>query len=212
MAELWTPTLATASLRTRLSDGPTDKYVHLSVTDPSPDGQTVDFAVPDDKLVVGSLRVYLNGVELTPLSIDAPAGSFVIDPPDEAQALRASYYFQWFTDAELQEFLTLAVRLLKYDSIADAGLPVALRTPVISFAAYYAYMKKAAHAAPALVAANAGFSSDNSQEHPNWLALAKQAWEEGKAALELIGSNPVATQKPAMKFVAYRLSRYVPRT
>lgn len=207
-----------------MSDQATDKYVHLSLVDPEPDGVETEFAVPDTNLVSGSVRVYLDGQLLTvpeydPLASPAQTeyikldlGRVVVAAPDEGMKLRVSYNFQWFTDDDLLSFLTEASQLLGFSGVLDSALTLQLRTPLVSFAAHYAYLKMAAQSAQALTTAAAGFEGDNTKEHPYWMDLAKSAWDEAQKALELVNTNPTSSIKPAMKFVAYRLPRYVPRS
>lgn len=212
MADLWTLSTAIASLRTRLSDGATDKYVHQTKVAPTPDGVQTRFAVPDSHLT-SSLVVYLDNEDVTAqlTTTDLAGGTFELDAPEKDSDLRASYYFQWFTDAELTDFLTEAAELLGFTGAEDAALPVGLRPAALSYGAYYAYMKKAALAADVVTTSQAGFSTDTSRQTPNWLSLAKMAWdnaEREKAAF----ATPLGAGKPAMRFVNMGLKRVVPRT
>lgn len=212
MAALWTLSTAIESLRKRLSDGPTDKYRHQMPVLPTPDGTHRIFGVPESRLVTGTLQVFLDGEEITPDSIDHASGVFETPAPDEGQVLVASYYFQWFNDEELEEFLLQAAQLLNYEDVEDGTIPVNVRTPIISFGAYFAYLRKAAEAAPALVATAAGHTSDTTQEHPYWMNLAKMMWEAAQKELETAVTPPVGAARPAMKFIAYKMARYVPRS
>jgi len=211
VAELWTPSSAIDSLRRRLSDGPDDKYVHQMEVDPEPDGIQDTFAVPESRLVPDTLEVTLEGVPATPDSIDEMAGRFTLSPPDANQKLRASYYFQWFTDAELDDFLGQASNLIGYDGVADASLPLGLRPATLSYACYFACMKKAAEAADSVSASAGGFSTDTNRQNPNWIAMAKLYWDNALREQEAYG-DPTGTEKPAMAFVAYKVHRYVPWT
>ena len=182
--------------------------------------------MPDSRLVPGTVRVYLDGNDITATvpeydeDADPPQSQYValepgrlqIDAPDTGQTLQVSYYFQWFTDAELVEFLQLAAQLLGYEDVEDGSLTLKFRTPLTSFAAHYAYLKMAANAAQALAAGAAGYTADNTAEHPNWMNLAKLAWETAMKELETATINPVSAVRPHMKFVSFRLPRYVPRS
>lgn len=211
MADLWTPSTAIASLRRRLSDGPDDKYVHQMEVDPEPDGQQMVFAVPDSRLVVDSLVLTLDGATADYDEVDWAAGSFTLAAPDAGQKLRANYYFQWFTDEELTGFINDASQLLGYDSLEDVSLPLALRTPVLSYACYFAYMKKAAEAADSVTASAAGFSTTTDRQNPNWLAMAKLAWENAEKEREVF-NTPLGAERPAMAWTSFRMPRYVPRS
>jgi len=215
MAGSWTLSNAIASLRRRLSDGPTDKYVHQMDVDPMPDGVTRRFAVPDSRLVANTLLVTLDSVAVVPSSADLDEGTFVLaSAPTATQKLAGSYYFQWFNDDELEEFLGSGSEMLGYDDgVEDETLPTQIRTVVLSFAAYYAYMKKAAQTADSMQASSSGFTSDTTRQHPNWMALAQMAWEQAKSELETVNTiTPTTTVAPAMRFVSFRLQRYVPRS
>ena len=208
-----------------MSDGSTDKYVHQSPVDPEPDGNHDLFAVPDPRLVPGSVKITLDGEDITDeipeydeededqtQYIMLDSGRIRLEPPDNGQELRVSYYFQWFTDEELESFLTTAGQLLGYESVEAEGLTVGLRAPVLSFAAHYAYLKMAAQSAQALEAGAAGYQADNTQEHPNWMALAKLAWDTAVEELEVVNTSPVSATRPQMKFVNFGMARYVPRS
>jgi hypothetical protein len=213
VADLWTLSSATASLRRRLSDGLDDKYVHQMEVDPEPDGVQTTFAVPDSRLVPGTLEATLDGVPLTPDSVDVDAGRFTLAAPDANQKLRASYYFQWFTEVELEDFLGQATNVVGYDGVTDAGLPLGLRPATLSYACYFACMKKAAEAADSVSASAGGFATDTNRQHPNWLATARLYWDNAVREEESYGDRtPVGTEKPAMAFVTYKMFRYVPRT
>ncbi len=211
MAELWTLSDAIASLRRRLSDGAADKYVHQMEVDPEPDGKQTVFAVPDSHLVPDTLQVTIGGALATTDDVDVAAGTFTLAAPDEGEKVRANYYFQWFTDAELEEFLGEGAGLVGYGGVTDETLPVGLHPAVLSYACYYAYMKKAAEAADSVTASAAGFSTDTNRQNPNWLAMAKMAWDNAVAEKAAF-NEPVGTTKPAMAFVRFRDYRYVPRT
>jgi hypothetical protein len=215
---------------------PTDKYIHLSPVDPEPNGITRQFAVSDTRLVSGTVRVFLDNEQANlpewspsdpypahPINppepvpeepkeyIDLVAGRIILEPPDTGSILKVSYYFQWFTDADLLEFLNSGAQLVGYESVA-ADFPVQHRAPILSFAAHYAYLKMAANSAQSLQAGVGGWTGDNTSEHPNWMSLAEMAWETGKAELEVVSNNPLTALSPAMAFVSFRLQRYVPFT
>lgn len=210
----WTEAEALASLRIRLADGAADKYLHQMPVEPPPDGIHREFGVPHSRLVADTLDVYLDGelLDILPGDIDLSRGVFTIPAPDEGQKLVASYYFQWFTDAELLSCLADAAKLLNFTGVTDTSMEVSFQTPLLSFAAHYAYLRKAAESAVPTVASSAGFAADTSKEHPYWMDLAKLAWDTAKEELETVNENPVSAARPAMRFVAYRLQRYVPRS
>lgn len=162
-----------------------------------------------DTIAVGG-GVVPRGTPLPEQYILLEPGRFIIAPPDSGQKLRVSYYFQWFTDDELEEFLNVTALLLGYDAVTDASLSPRIRTPSLSFAAHYAYLKLAANAAQSLEAGAGGFTADNTREHPNWMAMAELAWKDATAELAVAKESPIAG--PKMRFVNFKLPRYVPRS
>jgi len=192
--------------------------------EPEPNGISRVFAVPDGRLVSGSIRVYLDNEDITPPewddTMDPVTGEYLlldtgrlhIEAPDTGQILRVSYGFQWFTDAELMEFLTGGSQLIGYTEVEDPALTPQLRSPVLSYAAHYAYLKMAANAAQALQAGAAGYTADNTAEHPNWMAMADLAWKTAEREIMAIANNPLTIASPAMAFVRFHMARYVPRS
>lgn len=211
MADLWTLSTAIVSLRRRLGDSPTDKYVHMMDVDPEPDGRQRVFSVPDSNLVATTLKVFIDGEPDEDVVPDNAQGSFTMEAPDAGEEVRACYNFQWFTDAQLEDFLTNGAAQLGYDTVLDGTLPLGLRPATLSYGAFYAYMFKAAQAADVMTTAEAGFSTDTSKRTPNWLSLAKMMWDTAvreRTSFE----NPVGSGRAAMVFRSFRLPRYVPRT
>lgn len=204
-----------------MNDRTTDKRQHLMPTEPLPDGVSTNFAVPDTRLVSGTIDVFLDGERLDLAEYSGTESEYIHltdgrvvfdDPPAENAQLRVSYYFQWFDDEELEEFLNSGCKLVGAADPTDDVLPQAAQPPVLSLAAYYAYMKMAANSAQALSGGAAGFTADNSKEHPNWMAMAQLAWDTAQKELEMAGKDPISSVKPAMRFVTFALPRYVPRS
>lgn len=205
----WDATTALSSLRSLLGDHATDKFEFKASCFPTPDGIVQKFFVGQTRVVDDTLEVFVGGVATavsgTP---DYDQGCFNLASAPSGVELQASFHYQWFTDAELGEFLTAAASLLGFETVSDSGLPVGVRASVLDFACYYAYMRKAAEWADSLTASAAGYTADQSKSHPNWRALAETAMKNGQAKLKVYTDQPLATVTPAMKFVRYRLYPY----
>jgi len=203
------------SLRSLLGDNPSDKFEFKADVFPTPDGVTKKFFVGQTRVVQNSLSVYVDG---NPALSGAPSG--VVDvqyetgtfdlgaAPSGSLEVQASFNYQWFTDPELAEFLTAAGTMLNFESITDAALPIGVRSATLDFAAYYAYMKKAAEFADSLKATAAGYEADQSKSGPNWLALAKLSYEKARDKLKLYTENPLGTASPEMRFIAFRIPNW----
>lgn len=209
----WDISEAVSSLRSLLGDGPTDKYEFKSDAIPATDGITKRFFCGQTRVVPGSLQIHLAGVAVQPAK-QPEYGKGVFElatAPSGSQSLQASFCYQWFGDADLQEFLQNGAKLLNLTGIADTTLPESLRPVVLEFACYYACARKAVESADAVAAAAAGYQIDQTRAGPNWRDMAKTFWEMAKAHLEMWEKNPLSgTTKPQMQFASFVLPDYMP--
>lgn len=145
-------TTSTPELRTLLSDGPTDRLRFRKAVIGEIDGvntlfKTFEFRrVTNFTTATGFLGVFKNGTNLTLSGIatdDPPTGIFTVNvAPVRGDVLEAVYYAQWFTDTELGEFMTDAMRWLGFGSDITT-LEDGLRPAALQFGAHLAYMKMA---------------------------------------------------------------------
>lgn len=142
-------TTSVADLRTLLSDGEADRYCRRKKVFGRQNGSNKTFftfefrRVTDFTSTEEPLTVYVNGSAAGITADDPGTGFFTLaTAPANNDILEATYYYQWFTDAELTAFLTSAVRWLGLGtdpSTLDDGLvPAALQ-----YAAKDAYYKMA---------------------------------------------------------------------
>lgn len=145
-------TTSTADLRTLLSDGPTDRYrfrkrVFGELNGTNTLFKTFEFRrVTDFTTAALPLGVFKNGTLLSTSAIAADyasSGEFaLVSAPIDGDIIEASYYIQWFTDAELNEFLLRATNWLGLgDQVAN--VPDGLIPAAKEFAAAQAYLKMA---------------------------------------------------------------------
>lgn len=141
---MWTTTAAAISdLRRLLSDGPTDKLAEKKLVFGKVNAVNVLFKTFERRrftdfsvVPVGTSPegVYVNDVLVSPgniLNDDLTSGSFRVNvAPDDGDEIRATYYYRWFLDDELDQFLTNACQWLgfgtDYTKIADGLIPSAL--------------------------------------------------------------------------------------
>lgn len=148
----WSTSLT--DLRSLLSDGAADRSARRKKVFGKIDGTNATFytfefrRVTDFTTATSPLGVFLNGVAVSVASDDPASGFFTLSVAPAINngavgaVIEASYYYQWFTDAELTGFLSNAVRWLGLGtdpSVLDDGLvPAALQ-----YAAKDAYYKMA---------------------------------------------------------------------
>lgn len=145
---------AILALRNLIHDGPTDKRAINKKVLGVMDGVNQIFTtfenrrLTDFKVPSFPLGVYVDGLPIAGASVlqdDLESGVFQLDTsvlPGNRQALTASYYYQWFTDSDLSQFLEDACEWLgfgrSYQNVTD-GLNAAL----LRFAAQESYEKAA---------------------------------------------------------------------
>jgi hypothetical protein len=117
-------TTAITELRTLLSDKPDDRYCYRKKLFGTIDGVNKTFKSFEFRrstnftTATAPMGVFLGGVQLTLLQIasdDPTSGelTLVTAPTDTGVNITATYYYEWFTDIELGEFLTGASRWLQ---------------------------------------------------------------------------------------------------
>lgn len=139
-------------LRINLSDGPTDRYHFRKRVFGELNGTNLRFKTFDDRRITDFTlvpSVYLNGVLLSVTDITSDSlytGEFlVLTPPVDGDILEASYYTQWFLDAELDDFLKQATLwCLSTDDVT--AVTNGLIPAVLSYACSRAYLKMAIRA------------------------------------------------------------------
>lgn len=137
-------------LRTLLSDGPEDKLRYRKKVFGEVDGNNVAFKTfefrrtTDFSSVDSPLGVWVDGVLGAAVVSDNPStGDFFLkDAPTTRQKVEASYYIQWFTDAEIGNFLRLASNWLSLGDLY-ANISEGLRPASLKYAAAEAYQKLA---------------------------------------------------------------------
>lgn len=134
--------VAITALRTMLSDNPTDKYAYRKKVFGPLNGINVNFKTFEYKRITNftaistvGFGVYKNDTLLAMSAIasdDTQEGEFLLNtPPIDGDTLTASYYYQWFIDSDLDQFLQNASNWLglgsSYTNVPDGLIPAALR-------------------------------------------------------------------------------------
>jgi hypothetical protein len=147
----WTdgPT-AILALRTLIKDNANDKYCAQKKVIGVIDGTNTQFKtfenrrVTDFTTAVAPLGVFINGAYVAAASDDlasANIGSFTLTTaPTQTgrQVVTASYYYQWFLDPEIDQFLQNAATWLGF-STTYATIPDGLNAAALRFSAQEAY-------------------------------------------------------------------------
>lgn len=142
-------TTSTADLRTYLSDGPTDKSARRKALFGRKDGSNRVFysfefrRVTDFTSAVAPLGVYVANSLVSVSSDDVATGTVTLTAaPTNTQVVEATYYYQWFTDAELAGFVQNALLWMGFGTdpttLAGPMIPAALE-----YASKDAYIKMA---------------------------------------------------------------------
>ena len=142
-------TTAVDDLRNFLSDGPTDKLSAQKKVIIAPNGTITQFKtfefrrITDFTTATAPLGVYVNGVIATVSADDLSTGYFTLSAaPQDGDMIEATYYIQWFLDAELEVFLKNGSQWLLQG--ADwTGTPDGLQPACLHYSAADAYQKLA---------------------------------------------------------------------
>lgn len=142
-------TTALTELRALLSDGDTDRYYFRKKCLGETNGTNTRYKTLEFRRVTdftSAQGVYKNNVLLpvSAISTDILAtGEFILNTaPVDGDLIEASYYTQWFTEAELDIFLKNSSRWLS-SSDTYANLPSGLFPCALKYAASEAYQKMA---------------------------------------------------------------------
>lgn len=144
-------TTASADLRNLLSDTSTDRLAFRKQVIGELDGTNLVFKtfefrrLTDFTTATAPLGIYLNGVLQATSAItsdDLTSGVFVLTTaPTVNDRLEAAYYYQWFLDTEIDDFVLKASNWL---GILDpTTIPFGLQSAALHFAAQGAYLKQA---------------------------------------------------------------------
>lgn len=145
-------TTAKDELRSLLHDGPTDKLRHRKKCFGECNGTNVYFKtfeyrrVTDFTAASFPLGIWKNGVLLSNADIAQDvldSGDFeLVTAPVDGDLIEASYYIQWFLDAELDSFLTNASNFLGFGGNV-LQTPEGLKPAALHYGAGEAYQKLA---------------------------------------------------------------------
>lgn len=147
----WASTaVAITSLRTLIKDNPTDKICYDKQVIGTVDGDNLYFKtfeyrrITDFTLATFPQGVFIDGAQIDPslvASDDTTSGAFALTltaVPQNRSSIRATYYYQWFTDTELDTFLQNSSTWLGYGS-TYINLTDGLNAAALRFAAQEAY-------------------------------------------------------------------------
>lgn len=140
---------AVSELRAALSDGATDKLRYRKRVIGIQNGANLKFKTFEyrrTQTFVGAAQpigVFVNDAPVAVSADDLTTGEFTLAAaPSDGDVLRATYFMQYFTDAELEEFLTQASRwLIGVDDFVQVGIP--LQPAAVAKACCQAYRKLA---------------------------------------------------------------------
>lgn len=139
---------AVSDVRKIISDGVTDKIAYRKKVIGIVNGVNLTFKtfevrrVTDLSAPTGPAGVFsTDGTSIPVTSDDPESGEFVVTTaPTEGSGIVATYYFKWFNDDELTEFLTDAAEWIGFGSDYTA-ITEDLRPAAKEFAAHKAYQK-----------------------------------------------------------------------
>ena len=146
--------IAVDELRQMIADTITNKRVTLKMMTGSANGENKVFTTYDKKIFEETLEVYTqvpneNPVKTTAFTVDdANVGQITFGTaPELGTEVRASYFWKWWSDEELINFLNKAAEQIGVfetnvttaaSDQAYLNIPAGLKTPTLLFASYLA--------------------------------------------------------------------------
>lgn len=134
-------------LRSLLSDGATDHYRYRKRCFGLVNGTNTTFKTFEFRRIatfVGAtapLGTYVDGTHVTAATDNIEMGEFTLTvAPTEGSVVEATYYYQWFKDAELDLFLKNATQWLLQGE-DPTQIPSGLQPAALHYAAQEAYLK-----------------------------------------------------------------------
>lgn len=140
-----------ADFRNLLSDGTNDKLRYRKPVIGSPNGTLLAFKTFEFRRLTDftaaspppNLGVFVNGASVAVTSDDLTSGEFILTTaPIDGDVVEATYYIQWFLDAELAIFLKSSSQWLLMGP-DETVVPDGLQPAALAFAAHVAYQKLA---------------------------------------------------------------------
>lgn len=140
---------ALSELRTVLSEGPTDKLRWNKTLMGFTNGTNTLFKTFEKRRVTNfatagaPLGVYVNDVLVTSTADDLETGTVTLAAaPAEGARVRGIYYVQWFTDAQLNTFLSNAANFLGFGD-TFSNISGGLKNAAVKYACADAYQEMA---------------------------------------------------------------------
>lgn len=177
--------------RITISDGPTDKLRYRKQVIGQVDGVNLIYKTFEMRRVspfVGATQpigIYVNDAPVAVTSEDLASGEvYLTVPPNEGDRVRGTYYVQWYTDAEMTQFLVSAAEWIL--SIDDSTqITMDLRPAAKAYVAHQAYKKVALRFAENLAETYQLFDAPDGKRFDPVSAYNKMANDELKNAFEL---------------------------
>lgn len=139
------PDLATAVSETRafLNDGPQDKPVKRKQLVGNVNGSNTQFQTWEDRLVPGSFIAFVDFTQVPVVELDDIQGVVQLaTAPTPGQVVRGRYYYQFFLDSEMQEFVQRGAAMIVESEDVTLVAP-GLKDACMSFAGYFGFRKQA---------------------------------------------------------------------
>jgi hypothetical protein len=141
--------IAVEELRQMIADTPLNKRATRKQVTGNTDGENTTFFTWDKRVFEDTLEVYVNGVLSDDASLEDPIPGKIVfgTAPDRGSEIRATYYWQWWSDAELINFLNKGAEQIGIfeQAVTTAAsdqayllIPPGLKTPTLKFAAHMA--------------------------------------------------------------------------
>lgn len=194
-------------LTIRISDGPTDRFNYAKRCFGSVNGANLNFKTFDARRYTKFTQqpgVLINGITQSPANVafDNPiSGEFILNEaitPQDGDVVEATYYNRYFLDAELDNELIMASRIL-FSTDNVSVIPLGLVPAAIEYAAANCYRKLAERFATMV---SSGFKVEDAPDDQTkgpverYTALADKAFETVDSMITLFYTRQGQNRQP----------------
>lgn len=213
---LWVNTTARMELRQMIKDTDVSNYVRQQNLVGLKNGSNNIFHVLAQNVVVSSFMLRKNGILLIGGGVgyaisNAGTGEITIAAgtiPVQTDTLVAEYYFQFFTDAEIDEFLVLASRQCGFTDPYLVDTPELIRPAILFLAVGLAYSSLSSFWAQKYSWIIEGRSEQSAEVTTNYLDLSKNAAAEGRKERDMYWQSQGRRYYPAQRSRGWVLPPY----
>jgi len=202
-------------LRILANDSPSANYIRGETLKPRPDGTRKNFYLDYQNIVPNSVFITAgagdaNYRQTSGFTVDGANGIVVFDsaPLVGVNPFEADYNYNWFRDADHQEFLVNGSKLIGYPT--PESVIAGLASAMLHFGLYFYWLRRAASYAHKYSSTGGLAAQQVDVVTGNFKSLAKMAWDMGTKFRDDYYKRLGQREAPSSTKVAYGIDPFTP--